>query len=63
MRALLRSGVQSPLAEGRELKYFLENAEDAIRESPLAEGRELKFYADGGRADEPSSRPSRRGVN
>ena len=26
------------------MKYFLENAEDAIRESPLAEGRELKYF-------------------
>ena len=53
---------QSPLAEGRELKFFGTERRNHRRASPLAEGRELKLFAkpliNGG-----ESRPSRRGVN
>ena len=33
----------SPLAEGRELKFFFEHHFCGYPQSPLAEGRELKF--------------------
>ena len=33
----------SPLAEGRELKYFYSHYKTDLIPSPLAEGRELKF--------------------
>ena len=53
---------ESPLAEGRELKYNGKRPLNIVMGSPLAEGRELKslFFAF------PRShyrRPSRRGVN
>ena len=37
---------ESPLAEGRELKYADAVADVLPRESPLAEGRELKCVAE-----------------
>ena len=33
----------SPLAEGRELKFVIDNDQKADWASPLAEGRELKY--------------------
>ena len=53
---------ESPLAEGRELKFRLVGEKLRQNVSPLAEGRELKY----GRDDIPTQarrRPSRRGVN
>ena len=54
---------QSPLAEGRELKYRQAGYPTACRRSPLAEGRELKYGRALSLVHGQLRRPSRRGVN
>ncbi len=54
---------ESPLAEGRELKYLCNMLAKPPRGSPLAEGRELKCVTDAPEIPSASRRPSRRGVN
>ena len=47
----------SPLAEGRELKYFRRSPQYNAAVSPLAEGRELKFCRDFQRGKQLSVAP------
>ena len=54
--------LESPLAEGRELKSLDKPKTVFLFRSPLAEGRELK-YKGHNRRPELAGRPSRRGVN
>ena len=54
---------RSPLAEGRELKWFTEGTFTYEDLSPLAEGRELKSIKLRRRTKRRRGRPSRRGVN
>ena len=53
---------ESPLAEGRELKWDAVVLSGLRRSSPLAEGRELKLRMRTVQS-EFTRRPSRRGVN
>ena len=46
---------ESPLAEGRELKYLQKLASNKPRRSPLAEGRELKYHSADTPADDITS--------
>ena len=59
----IRKEQPSPLAEGRELKYFCRINGVYGLPSPLAEGRELKFVLSSPSVEDSASRPSRRGVN
>ena len=53
---------QSPLTQGRELKFFLRVAAAQHGESPLTQGRELKLVWRGVGIRQ-RRRPSHRGVN
>ena len=59
----IRKEQPSPLAEGRELKFFSSFFVAVFGLSPLAEGRELKYLLGCLRISPVCRRPSRRGVN